>query len=271
MRPEGRGAGKLHPPARADVHLKKGSHPHSTAVMTTPTLPLRRTLVCALPLLLLLAAASVAVAVEDDAAHVDTVGDARHEWQGGGRCRGAKIRALEDTLLVGFDISTKNTEGAELRFFAYEALDDDEDYQLIPSVSGRKHGTLGDAYGWEASPRLNLKVSAHKYYALLACWDDTTAAGYRGGPKIAPQDISFGEYVGGAYFDGGAHPPSAFRPATATHDYLVRVRSRSDVAHVPFRDSDPYLLTPADRADADDPPAPDRAAVDDLAPVCGEL
>jgi hypothetical protein len=188
-----------------------------------------------------------APATTDDGNRIDTLGATSHEWQGGERCRGAKIRALQDALILGFDISVKNTAGTKMQFFAYEAFHDGEAYAQVPSATVDKVGTIGDSYGWEGAPGFVLPVSAQKFYVLLACWDEGGEASYRGAAKIAPQDISFGEYVGGAYFDGGNEPPVSFRPATATHDYLVRVHSTDKGPrgnYVPFHDTDPFLSDP---------------------------
>ncbi len=178
---------------------------------------------------------------------IDTVGATHHEWTGPARCRGAKIRALQDAFVTSFDISVKNTHGAAMQFFVYEAYDDSEQYAVVPSATVEKKGTTEDEYDWESSPPLYLQVKAQKYYVLLACWDEAAEAGYRGGPKVAPSDISFGEYLGGSYFDGGTDPPDLFRPATATHDYLVRVHSSAagpNGRFIPFHDTDPFLGDP---------------------------
>jgi hypothetical protein len=181
------------------------------------------------------------------AEEVDTLGSTRHEWTGADQCRGAKLRAVQDALLLGFDISVKNTAGTPITFLAYEAYADDEVYERIPSGTVEKPGSVGDMFGWEASPPLRLLLSAQKYYVLLACWGANRQASYRGAAAVAPQDVAFGEYVGGVYFDGGGRPPEITRWATATHDYHVRVRSSAGIdrdAIVPFHDLDPFADDP---------------------------
>lgn len=228
-------------------------------------LQMRSLRVILLASLLAASAAPASALTTTDGDHIDTVGASGHEWQGSARCRGAKIRAMQDSLILGFDISVKNTAGNKMQFFAYEAFHDGEPYARVPSASVTKTGTVGDSYGWESARGFDLLVSAQKFYVLLACWDEGGEAGYRGAAKVAPQDISFGEYVGGAYFDGGSVPPVSFRPATATHDYLVRVHS-ADIGprgnYVSFHDTDPFLSDPARGRpgvglDDDDPEEPE--------------
>jgi hypothetical protein len=182
-----------------------------------------------------------------DSVHTDTVGSARHEWEGPGRCRGAKVRAMQDSFITSFDVSLTNTKGATMQFYAYEAHADDQAYEVVPSATVRKLGSIGDSYGWEASPPINLRIKAQKFYVLLACWDESRYAGYRGAAKIAPQDISLGEYIGGSYFDGGSEPPDLFRPPTATYDYLVRLHSSPEIPRgrfAPYHDTDPFASDP---------------------------
>jgi len=181
------------------------------------------------------------------AAQIDTLGATHHEWSGSSQCRGAKVRAVQDALLLGFDISLKNTQGTRVTFFAYEAYADGEAYERIASATAEKTGSVGDTFAWEPSPPMHVLIGAQKYYVLLACWGDHRQTGYRGSAAIAPQDMAFGEYLGGAYFDSGNRPPESAYWATATHDYYVRVHSGPRAggdAVIPFHDLDPFADDP---------------------------
>lgn len=196
----------------------------------------------------------------------DVVGATRHEWKGSGQCRGAKIHALQDAVITGFDISLRETAGKRVRFHIYEAFYDDEKYAQIPAASTIKTGTIGEAFGWEDSPSIHVPVTAQKYYALVACWDPDDEAGYRGAAKIGPSDMSFGEYIGGTYYDSGGRPPDQIRWTTATHDYYLRVHSTAPVlldGVRPFHDTDPFLDDPErgrPRAGSEDAEPLDEAA-----------
>jgi hypothetical protein len=189
------------------------------------------------------AALLLALPSPSSAAELDTLGATRHEWSGADQCRGAKLRAVQDALVLGFDISVKNTAGAQVTFLAYEAYADGEIYERIASATVDKTGSVGESFGWESSPPMHLLLSAQKYYVLLACWGADHPATYRGAAAVAPQDIAFGEYLGGVYFDGGGRPPESTHWPTATHDYYVRLHSSAAIDRdsiVPFHDLDPF-------------------------------
>ena len=95
---------------------------------------------------------------------------------------------------------------------------------------------------------------------LLACWDGASNIGFRGAPRIAPQHLRFGEYLGGASFSREAALPKTTGWATTTNDYLGRVRTTTDGRRLtsrPFVDYDP-LEPLVDDDDPDSSAAPPR-------------
>ncbi|MEE8310780.1 MAG: hypothetical protein V3R77_00895 [Candidatus Binatia bacterium] len=178
--------------------------------------------------LLLLAVATLAPPVAHAGAGAGVreshrVGGIKNRWIGADRCRGAKIQADRDAVLLGFDMLLRQTSGVRLDFHVYESKSENGTFARLGRASSKKFGSIGKEFDWESSPPLYAQMRPGRYYVVLACWGRGALVGYRGQPAVAPQKLGVGNYVGGASYTVSAKPPAELALATDTHDYFARV------------------------------------------------
>ncbi len=175
----------------------------------------------------LLAAVLLAFAAAADAGRGEReshlVGGTEHRWIGSDRCRGAKLQADRDAVLLGFDILLRQTSGVDLEYHVYEGRSETGLFRRLGRSSTHKFGSTGADFGWESSPPLYAQMRRGRYYAVMACWGRSALVGYRGEPAIAPQPLAGGRYRGGVSFTGSAEPPAEVTLPTDTHDYHARL------------------------------------------------
>ncbi len=175
----------------------------------------------------LLAAVLLAFAAAADAGRGEReshlVGGTEHRWIGSDRCRGAKLQADRDAVLLGFDILLRQTSGVDLEYHVYEGRSETGLFRRLGRSSTHKFGSTGADFGWESSPPLYAQMRRGRYYAVMACWGRSALVGYRGEPAIAPQPLAVGSYLGGVSFTGSAEPPAEVTLPTDTHDYHARL------------------------------------------------
>ena len=160
-----------------------------------------------------------------EALDTSMVGGRAKRWTGADRCRGAKVQADRDAVLMGFDLLARRAGGVEMDFMVYESETESGSYRRLGLATSSRRGSTGTEFDWEQSPPLYAQMREGRYYVVLACWGREGTIGYRGEPAIGPTRLGFGRYIGGVGYSKSGAPPASIAWSTDTNDYLARLRT----------------------------------------------